>query len=237
MKILKRESRNSVTARKRVERDEDNDAAKAAQILSRQKAVEAVEKAGLDPRSALTPPKEPTPYDIKAQQIFSKSLTGKVFTPAQFRTNIQAYFSEVDNRKTTFLAANTAKSVEVTNRRPYTIEGLCDALGITKTTFMAIAHDEAYGELYKIAKIAEQKIVARLLDLGLMNETNPALTKFYLKNVSDLQDKVAGSPTRIGNITFVTVNNREELQRLAKADGEVIDVTAEDADGTAGHDK
>lgn len=237
MKILKRASRNSVIANKRVANDEAKDAEKAAQIQRHHKAVLAVEKAGLDPRSALDPPKDPTPYDIQAQQIFSKSLTGKIFTPAQFRTNIESYFREVDTRPTTFLAANTAKSMELVGRRPYTIEGLCDALGITKNIFLTIAHDEAYGELYRTAKMAEQKIIARLLDLGLMKETDPSLTKFYLKNVSDLQDKVAGAPARIGNITFITVNNREEAQRLARADGAAIDVTAEDVDGATGNDK
>lgn len=237
MRILKRANQNAEKAKARNETDEARDVVRAANIIHHAKAVRAVEMAGYNPKSVLTAPKNPTPYDIEAQKIFASELTGKEFTPEHFKTGIEAYFREVDLRPTAFFANATAKTVELTGRRPYTLEGLCDHLGVTKGNFLKIAHDETYGELHTIAKMAEQRITARLLDLGLMKETDPSLTKFYLKNISDLQDKKAGTPARIGNITFVTVNNRDDARRLAREAGQTIDVEATPVDGQEGNDK
>jgi len=234
---LKRASKNAEKAKKRVARDDAFDTARAKKIRSNAKAVKAVENAGLDIRSVTNPPDDPSPYDLEAQRLFSKQLVGKDFTPEFFKKGIDSYFREIDERASSFIST-TGKVTELSKRRPYTIEGLCVRLGISKGAFMKLAQDEQHGELFVLAQMAGLRIVDRLLDLGLSKEIDPSLTRFYLKNVSDLQDKTAATPSRVGNITFVTVNSRDEYQRLVGEPDGAIDVSAEIVDGgTEGDDE
>lgn len=239
MRIVKTGDKKAAAAHKALDREDAVDQRENRLAKRRIKAQEAIEDAGLGDNLAkiMKPNAKLTPMLQKARVIYAKTVYGQALTPMFFKAAVADYFKDIDERQTVFVTPS-AKSLELPNRRPYLVEGLCDRVGIDKSLFTRWANDTSYGELHTIARMAMQKIAARLLDLGLMKELDSAMTKFYLKNITDLKECMGDKDgVKIGNVTFVTVKDRDEYRRLKAADeGPVIDVEVEQ-DDAKGNDK
>ena len=229
MRIVKTGDKVSENAKKAENLASSRDAKVVKLADKKRKAMEEIDDAGLgDQLNRVTKGDAVvTPHLQEARKIYAKTVYGQALTPMFFRTAVDAYFKEVDETPTTFVTT-TAKTVDLQNRRPYTVEGLCVKVGIDKGLVTRWANDASYGELTVIARMAMQKIAARLLDLGLMKEADSALVKFYLKNITDLKECMGDKDgVKIGNVTFVTVNSREEYVALKASDNAAIDIEAE----------
>lgn len=231
MKIVKQQNRNARIAKERIEHDEELENKRLKASHKHVKAIKVLEEKGLDGDLNNKTHSVLTPYEMEARKVYALTVTGKPFTVKYFRDGVDSYFKSVEAMNTVFITQR-ANPTNVANRRPYTLEGLCDHLGISKAMFKQYSCNDKFEELHVIAKMAEQKIVARLLDLGLMNETSASITKFYLKNISDLSESIkqTNAPS-VGNITFISVGNREEYRQLQN-DGTIppvvtIDIEAE----------
>jgi len=165
--------------------------------------------------------------------IFAMSLKEPVYTPQDLADKISDYFKKVD-KELSEIVSNSGKIIELKKRKPYTIEGLCNYLCITKKTFDKYCSDESMKEYHYVAQTAQQIIIQKVLEGALNKEYDSQLSKFYLKNVSDLNEEKKSGPTgKVSNVVFVTVGNREELKELEEGhngfNGEIIDAeTIED---------
>ena len=161
------------------------------------------------------------------ETIIALSLNEPVYEPQDLADTIVDYFREVDNAITKNIA-NNGKVIELDNRRPYTIEGLCNYLCLTKRTFNEYCSQEKYKDYHYVCNLAKQMIVQKVLEGGLMKELDSQLAKFYLKNVSDLSDDSQVKASTSGNsIVFVSVGNKEELKELNEGtngfNGEIVE--------------
>lgn len=134
-------------------------------------------------------------YNYKVK-INGKNDTGK---PPYFKTveemqnAIDAYFSECDNNKVevAIKSENGAKVVMVTKPRPYTIEGLCEALGfMDRSSLLDYEKDPAFQEYFHtVIRKAKNKITRNKLEGGLMGDFVGNVVMFDLKNNSGYKDK------------------------------------------------
>jgi hypothetical protein len=230
MRVVKSGDKKAEAAKAALTREARIDKADECRASRRLKAAEIIRDSGLgDQLSRVNNSRaKVTPHLQQARVIYAKTVYGQELTPTFLRSAIDAYFKSVDEMPTTFITPG-GKQIDLAKRRPYLIEGLCDSIGVDKSLFMRWVHDESYKELHTFARMAAQKIAARLLDLGLMKEADSALAKFYLKNITDLKECMGDKEgVKIGNVTFMTVGSREEFKRLKELDN-AIDIEATDA--------
>ena len=163
-----------------------------------------------------------------------KSVAGKLqYTVDELIEQINGYFAHVDKQIDEIVSMTTAKKAEVKGRSPYTIEGMCNWLGITKGELEKFKSDPKYKEYKHPLEMAEQLITQKILEGALKNEYNAQVSKLYLKNISDLRDKESAKGVgAIGDITFITVGSRKDLQKLNEGrdgfEGEIVDAEYED---------
>jgi len=147
-------------------------------------------------------------------QIFAADLKEPVYTPELLADKVRGYFEKQD-QDVTKQVANTGKIISLDKRKPYTVIGLCNFLMITKATFNKYKADPALKEFHYIAQVAEQIIIEKVLEGALLKEFDSQLSKFYLKNISDLHDDPGHGPgNKVSSVVFITVNDREELKQL-----------------------
>ncbi len=82
-----------------------------------------------------------------------------------------------------------SKKPLVVEGTPYTIEGLCHALDIDRSTLMRYEKDEKKPEFCNTIKKAKMRIQQDLMERGLVGVANPAVTIFNLKNNFGYTDK------------------------------------------------
>ena len=89
---------------------------------------------------------------------------------------IEAYFKVCDEHKTTKVTKK-GKEYKYDTPIPYTIEGICGALGINRETFREMENNEKFVGVISWARerVSENRIVG-----GLMGSQNPLLVKFLL---------------------------------------------------------
>lgn len=164
---------------------------------------------------------------MAVKHCWALAMKEPVYSVEQLQKEIGSYFEMVDQKENELLA-NTGKVVKMKGRRPYTLEGLCNHLCITKKTFEKWCNDEKFKEYNYLCQLAKQMITQKVLEGGLMKEYDASLAKFYVRNTSDLTDKKDDKKELAGaNITFVTVKSREDFQALQQAgnafNGEIVD--------------
>ena len=111
------------------------------------------------------------------------------WTAALLNERAREYFAKCDGRTKTIFAKD-AGPVEIPNPAPYTIEGLCDYLDITRYQFSAwCKKDDAIG--IRAQKI-HNKITANRVTGALDGTQNSAFAQFLLKNNNpeDYREKV-----------------------------------------------
>ncbi len=143
-------------------------------------------------------------------------------TPDELQKLCNKYFNSKLNHQVEAVDKNTGETRLITQPLPVTMEGLLVTLGVSKYWFDKYLTEEAYSDYKPIVENAKLQITAGILEGGLTNNFNAGLAKFYLQNISNLRDQPdANADNGVKNITFVTVNSKEELKQVT---GEVIDV-------------
>lgn len=102
------------------------------------------------------------------------------------------------------------EGVEVLKRtqRPYTIEGLCLHLHITRQTLLNYQKREGYEEYFDTITRAKRKITEQYVTFGLAGGYNTALVKFLLSNNTEYKDKAETELSGTVNLG-VTVTKKE----------------------------
>lgn len=104
---------------------------------------------------------------------------------------IVAYFKSCDENTTEKWLFDGGKhfKAEVKAPIPYTVEGLAVALGVDRHTILNYEEEPKNKKFFTTIKRAKQLILGQKVQKGLMNETNPAITIFDLKNNYGYIDK------------------------------------------------
>lgn len=102
--------------------------------------------------------------------------------------DIDDYFQRCNEH--TVMQMSFGVPVEINKPIPYSIEGLCVALGgVTRQTLLNYEKKEGYEEYFDTIKQAKAKILANLVERGLSGDNASALTIFNLKNNYGYVDK------------------------------------------------
>lgn len=139
----------------------------------------------------------------------------KFETPEHLQKLVDEYFEKTDKEFLPVyhksLTREESALVTMPIRRPYTIEGLCLHLDITRTTLLEYEKhytgDEADAPLYNaIIRKAKDRITLDQIERALIGENNAQFTKFNLINNSNYKDEKAIDHTSGGQpITKIIV--------------------------------
>ncbi len=103
------------------------------------------------------------------------------WTAKTLRQGADEYFNRCDARTKTVYTSDGA--FDEPNPIPYTIEGLCNSLGIVQSTFWKwMQDDNRDSELYEAALLIHQRITENRLVGALDGKQNPSFAKFLLTN-------------------------------------------------------
>lgn len=165
---------------------------------------------------------------IAIRKVMGGKFVGSMNAATYART-VKEYFSSVAKMPKVSVEG---EKVVVSRQNPCTIEGLCNFVGICVKTFNRMCQSEEAGEFREISLMARQMVSQKVLEGGLMGDFNSRLAKFYLENITDMKDggEEREQSRAAQNITFITVNSRDEAKALKEEFAGAIDVTAEDMD-------
>ena len=110
----------------------------------------------------------------------------KFKTAEEMEESINNYFSECDNNTVEVYSKKQQEIVEMKMPIPYTIEGLCSVLDVTRKTLLNYENKDEF--LHTIKK-AKKDILRNQVEAGLIGTANNAMTMFLLKNNHDYVDK------------------------------------------------
>lgn len=146
----------------------------------------------------------------------AKAKTGRpkaYKTPGEMQKVIDAYFEQCDNN----IFGEKPKPI------PYTVEGLAVALGMSRRTLLRYETLESHKEFRPTIKKAKGKVLANLVERGLMGDSNPTATIFNLKNNYGYTDKTEQEVTS-NNITTVIFDRVPgEPAKFAHSEDEIDD--------------
>lgn len=110
------------------------------------------------------------------------------WTAKQLNDSAAYYFDKCDERTRTVVTKQELEIIE--DPAPYTVEGLCNHLGITTHTFRNWCNGD--GPLTEKARMLRQRIADNRVTGALDNRQNPAFARFMLVNnhAEDYRDKV-----------------------------------------------
>lgn len=104
--------------------------------------------------------------------VGNSGLSKKFETDAELKSAIEDYFNDSDKKK-----------------EPYTIEGLCIALCVTRQTLLNYEKRKGYEDYFDTIREAKLKVQENLIKRGLVGDNNSTLTIFLLKNNHGYRDK------------------------------------------------
>ena len=107
----------------------------------------------------------------------------KYQTVEELQAAIDGYFDECDSRRIAKKGGLLEDSV------PYTIEGLCYALDIDRSTLLRYEKKEDTPEFRNTIKRAKLRIQQDVMERGLTGRSSPAMSIFNLKNNFGYVDK------------------------------------------------
>lgn len=110
-------------------------------------------------------------------------------TPEEMSVAINNYFEECDNRIREVYIKSKQEIEHIKDPKPYTIEGLCVCLGITRDTLLNYEKKEGYEEYFDIVRHAKLKVQQNLIERGLEGSNNPTVTIFVSKNNFGYKEK------------------------------------------------
>ena len=110
------------------------------------------------------------------------------WTVEDLEAEAEKYFARCDNH--TKIVAAKDGPISIPDPIPYTIEGLCNSLGILRQTFFNWRKSD--GPLSFAANFLHQKITADRVEGALMGRQNASFSQFLLKNTNpdEYRDKV-----------------------------------------------
>ena len=132
----------------------------------------------------------------------------------------EQYFNQCDSRTKTVYIADGAFEEE--NPVPYTVEGLCNYLGIVQSTFWKWRNSDNI-ELAEAAEMLHQRIMENRLVGALDGRQNPAFARFVLLNNDreHYREKVeveAGVSAEVASIFNLIHSAGKELVDAAETD-------------------
>lgn len=110
------------------------------------------------------------------------------WTADRLESESEKYFSRCNSHTKTIFSKDGP--VDIPDPIPYTIEGLCNSLGILRQTFFNWRKGD--GPLSFLANFLHQKITADRIEGALMGRQNSPFAQFLLKNTNpdEYRDKV-----------------------------------------------
>jgi hypothetical protein len=166
----------------------------------------------------ILPVKKPNPNLFKEGNkmwnLRTKSGVSKLFnSPEHFLTESLKYFEWASNNpwlkqeqlKTPPRAAKDDDGnvyfppniVEIPTQRPFTIEGLCNYLGITYETFLNYEKKESYSDFFSVLAYVRKLIENQQLEGGMVGAFNPAIVIRKLGLKEQIESKVDQTYTSI----------------------------------------
>ena len=135
----------------------------------------------------------------------------------------EEYFKRCDSRTKTVYTQDG--EFEEPNPIPYTVEGLCNFLGIVQSTFWKWKKDDNNLELYEAANMLHQKIMENRLVGALDGTQNQAFARFVLLNNDreHYREKVeveAGVSAEVASIFSLIHSAGKELVDAAETENE-----------------
>jgi len=152
-----------------------------------------------------------------------QKLSKKTFnSPEEFAYLCDEYFMN-QTKKVKEVLTNSGKIIQMKNQRPFTLEGLCNNLGITVATFNKYISHEDYSEYKQIGLLAKQIIAEKIIEGALMRDYDSRIATMYLANRSDLKSEkelaINTSNNKILgdlNINVVSFSSREDAKEYQK---------------------
>lgn len=127
-------------------------------------------------------------------------------TPEQMEEVLNKYFLERENEC-----------------KPLTIESMCVALGMDRSTLLTYGRDESHKEFHNTIKRAKDIVLSDLWDRAIMNEGNVTACIFNFKNNYNYADKTEQEVTS-NNITTVVLRRADgEPTKFAHSEDEIDD--------------
>ena len=144
----------------------------------------------------------------------------RYINPEELQIAVDSYFEHQDDHplfKTEFHGKD-ATECSVPVQRPYTVEGLANAIGFTnRQSLLNYEKAKGYEPHFDIITRAKEKIRTQWIELGIAGLGNPGFTKFQLINNANYQDKSEVDHTTGGksmNTLSISVMNEETKEKL-----------------------
>ena len=105
----------------------------------------------------------------------------KYKTTEELQSAINYYFRRCDSNQEEFISKDGetfTKTVPV----PYTVEGICEVLGITRQTLLNYEKAEGYEVFFDTIEKAKAKVLTNTMERALSGKNNPAVDIFSLVN-------------------------------------------------------
>lgn len=133
---------------------------------------------------------------------------------------IDEYFQKIDDNPVRKLKHVTAQGIEIYDeiQMPYTVEGLCLHLNITRATLLNYRKKKGYEEFFYVLIRAGQKITERYVSLGLIGDYDTRLVNFLLTNNAEYKNKIEETQKGEMKIKWVeekTYPGKDEAEREA----------------------
>lgn len=136
----------------------------------------------------------------------------KYVTASDLGDAIDSYFSSCDERR-------YMRSKDLADTIPYTVEGLCRAIGVDRRTLLTYENDADDAERCEIVKSAKLRIQQDVVERGLSGRSNPVVSIFNLKNNFGYVDKTeTDTVVKIDPVAQSALNglSLEQLEAIEK---------------------
>ena len=115
---------------------------------------------------------------------------------AEMQKAIDDYFNRCDRRVSQVYVKIQKEIVDIEDPVPYTIEGLCNALGMTRDELLNYEKEEGNETLCEMVKQAKLKVQQNLVERSLEGKNSSAIAVFIMKNNFGYGDKEEAGNTK-----------------------------------------
>ena len=113
----------------------------------------------------------------------------------KLQTAIDQYFSGCDTATKEIYVKSSGTIEQISSPRPYTLEGLSLATGITREQLLQYELHETNPKRRDIISQAKLRIQENIINRAFQGEANSTITTFILKNNFGYKDKTEQDPT------------------------------------------
>lgn len=154
------------------------------------------------------------------QFALGNSGRAKKFTsPEELKNAIDIYFEECDNRIRKVYIKSKQEMEDVNDPEPYTIEGLCRVLNVTRETLLHYEKETGYEEYFDTIKEAKMKIQENVVKRALTGDNVSAVSIFVMKNNFGYKDqteqKMIGDPDNPLSINHKVENHKVIFEKYS----------------------